>query len=245
MATDTKDDGRTVMLKGVPISFTDSLETASPTVEGGVPKHTTNVLVVTGSPNEKDNKAKIMSAMRAACMLEFGDDKADFFKVISEDNPMRVSYRKGERFKNSETQEVYSGYAGNMVIAGAGPGGSKKPKRPKLFDRRKRVLREQATPEQIAAGKTFEVKDISDIFYSGAICDVKVSFYCVSGKDKGGNGLFATLEAIRSHEEGERMAGGRAVQTNEDEFDDLEDDDDLDTGSTSVAAASDGDDDFG
>lgn len=234
-----KDDGRTVMLKDVVISFTDSLKDAKATVAGGALKHGANVLIIAGSKNEGENKAKIMSAMRAACLLEFGDGKADFFKVISEDDPKRVAYRKGERFKNSETQEVYKGYAGNMVIAGYGPGGSKSPKRPKLFDRRRRALNEvnPATSKPF-----FTIDDIPEIFYSGVRSDVKVSFYAVSSKDQGGNGLFATLEAIRSHEEGERMAGG-SVATNADEFDEL-DEDDLDAAPAGGGGAA-AEDDFG
>lgn len=234
-----KNDGRTVMLKGVPISFTDSLKDAKATVTGGALKHGCNVLIVKDSKTEAENKAKILSAIRAACVMEFGEGKEDFFKVIADDDPKRVAYRKGERFKNSETQEVYKGYAGNMVIPGYGPGGSKSPKRPKLFNRRRKQL-----GEVNENGKPFfTVDDIPEIFYSGVICDVKVSFYAVSHKDQGGNGLFATIEAIRSYEEGERMAGG-SVQTSADEFDDLDDDDDLDSGSTGGGAAG-GDDDFG
>jgi len=215
-----KDDGRTVMLKGVPISFTDSLHTAKATVKDGVPKHGANILIIKGSKNEAENKAKILSAMRAACVAEFGEGKGDFFKTIAEDDPKRVAYRSGNRFKNSETQEVYKGYADNMVIAGVGPGGSKKPRRPKLFNRRRKAMDEINE----STGKPFfTIADIPELFYSGCICDAKVSFYAVSSKDQGGNGLFVSIEAIRSHEEGERMAGG-AVQTNADEFDEMDDD---------------------
>lgn len=237
MAEETKkDDGRTVLLKDCPISFTESLQTAKPTIKDGVPKHTTNVLILPGSKNEVENKAKCISAIRAACLLEFGEGKEDFFKVIAEDNPMRVAYRKGERFKNSESQEIYRGYEGAMVIAGAGPGGSKNPRRPKLFNRRRKVLDEIND----ATGKPFfTINDIPEIFYSGVRCDCKISFYAVSGKDLGGNGVFATIEALRSYEEGDRMAGG-AAQTSADEFDDLDDGDSFDDDKKPA-----GDDDFG
>ncbi|MEG3175801.1 DUF2815 family protein [Sphingomonas sp. RB3P16] len=234
-----KDDGRTVMLKRVPISFTDSLHIAKPTVKDGVPKHTTNVLILPGSPNEAENKAKTLSAMRAACVAEFGEGKEDFFKRIAEDNPSRVAYRKGERFRNSETDEIYKGYEGAMVIAGAGPGGSKKPRRPKMFNRRRKAMDEINE----ANGKPFfTVNDIPEIFYSGVICDVKISWYGVSGKDHGGNGLFCSIEAIRSYEEGERMAGG-GTATNADEFDEADDDDLDDTPAVGSKLAV--DDDFG
>lgn len=229
-----KDDGRTVLLKDCPISFTESLQTAKATVKDGVPKHGCNVLIIKDAKTEAENKAKIISAIRAACELEFGEGKGDFFKVISEDDPKRVCYRAGSRFKNSDTQEVYKGYENAMVIAGVGPGGSKNPRRPKLFNRRRKVMDEINE----ATGKPFfTIADIPEIFYSGVHCDVKVSFYAVSSKDQGGNGVFCSIEAIRSHESGERMAGG-AVQTSADEFEEMDDEDSFD-------GATKGDDDFG
>ena len=65
--------------------------------------------------------------------------------------------------------------------------------------------------------------DILDVMYGGVYADVILSFY---GTDKGGRGVFCTIEAIRSHEEGERMGGGVVVDA--DDFDDLEDSDSFD-----------------
>lgn len=192
-------DGRTVMLKNVRLSFPDSLKDAKATVENGVPKHTSNFLIESDRPGFEEKKAAAITAIKAACEKTW--KKADRYKGIMEDDPKRLAFRKGERFKNAEGN-VYVGYEGAMVIAAAGPGGGKK--RPKLLDRR---------------GNEVPYDKIDEIMYPGSYVDLKVSFY---GTDKGGAGVFATIEAIKSREIGERTGGG--VATSADEFDEFDDD---------------------
>jgi hypothetical protein len=68
----------------------------------------------------------------------------------------------------------------------------------------------------------FEEGQILDIFYSCTSSDVNVSFY---GTDQGSRGIFATAEVVRSHQEGERMAGGYVFDESDlDEFEDFGDD---------------------
>lgn len=203
MATEDKKkaDPRSCWLKRVRLSFSESLHEAEATVEGGDPKHTCNVILESDSATFEANKAATMRCIRAAGEETWKDPEA--WKGIAEDAPKRVSFRKGERFKNREGV-VYQGYAGNYAISAAGP--KRGSKRPILLDRHKRDV---------------EIKDIPDVFYGGVYGDVKVSWY---GTDKGGRGIFATIEAIRSHQEGERMGGGGGVTRDEiDELDDLDD----------------------
>ncbi len=209
MATEekAKGDGRTVQLKRVRLSFTDSLNEAKPTVEGGEPKHTCNLILEADGATYADNTKKVKAALRAASELAFKNP--DAWEAIAEDSPKRVCYREGKRFKNKEGKP-YTGYEGNWAISGAGPKGGKN--RPKLLDRMRRPV---------------ETKDILDVCYGGSYADVIVSFY---GTDKGGRGVFCTIEAIRSHQEGAPMGGG--VHVDADDFDELEDnsfdsDDDL------------------
>lgn len=209
-------DPRTVMLKRVRLSFTDSLLTKKATVADGTPKHSSNIILETEGKDFAENRAKVIAAIEAACELQW--KKADKYKEIAEDAPKRVCFRKGERFKNQESGEVYKGYTGNWAISGGTPGGGQR--RPKLMDRRKRDVEE---------------KDILEVMYGGTYADAKVSFY---GTEKGGNGVFCTIEAIRSHQEGERMGGG--VTTDPDEFEDMDDGDSF--GGSSDSASSD---DFG
>jgi hypothetical protein len=214
MSDDKKpDDPRTVQLKRVRLSFTDSLLEKKKTVQddpNAKPKHSVNVILeqVGDDPKAKAafaaNKAKAIAGMTAACDQFF--KKPEKWKEIMEDDPKRVCFRKGERFKNKDSGEVYMGYAGNMAIACGTPGGGQR--RPKLYDRRKKAVVE---------------KDILDVMYGGSYADVIISFF---GTDKGGNGVFCTVEAIRSHEEGVRVAGG--WQGDESAFEDMEDDDSFD-----------------
>lgn len=201
-------DGRTVMLKRVRLSYGDSLKDAKPVVADGPPKHTSNFIIESDQPGFDEKKAAAIKAIKAAC--EKAWKNPDRYKVIMEDDPKRISLRRGERYKNKDSGEVYAGYAGNMVISATGPSGGKK--RPKLLDRR---------------GNEVPYEKIDDIMYSGTYCDLKVSFY---GTDKGGSaGLFATIEAIKSREFGERMGGGAAA-TNANEFDEFDDEDGFDGG---------------
>ena len=129
-----------------------------------------------------------------------------------DDDPKQSCFRKGSRFKNGEGQ-VYAGYDGNLAISGAGPSGGKK--RPKMLDRHKRPVEEA---------------DILDVCYSGTYADVIVSMY---GTDKGGSRRLAcSVDAIRSHQEGEAQGGGGIV-VEADDFDDLDDDDSFGGGADS------------
>jgi hypothetical protein len=68
-----------------------------------------------------------------------------------------------------------------------------------------------------------------DLLASGVYAIAFFHLYSVKGEDKGGNGIFSTLDGLQYYRDGERFAGSGM---NEDEFDDLgedgEDDDDFD-----------------
>jgi hypothetical protein len=209
MAIEDKSDGRTVQLKRVRLSFTKRLKTKGKTSDEATKEtHGLNIIIDKSQPTFDANVAKCESALREAGKQAFKNENA--YKDIAEDAPKRVCYRKGEKFKNKEGK-VYAGYEGNMAFGANGPSGGEK--RPKLLDRHKRKVEEA---------------DINDVFYGGCYADVIVSFY---GTEKGSRGIFATIEAIRSHQEGERMGGG--VDVDADDFDDLPDDDDSFVGGSS------------
>lgn len=201
MATvEERGDGRSVMLKKVRLTFTDALQEARATVEDGPEKHTCTAILESDTSTFEQNKKKIMSAIAAACEKQW--KKAEMWKSIAEDEPKRVCFRKGERFKNKEG-EVYGGFAGNYGLALAGPKGGKQ--RPKILNRHKQKV---------------NVEDITEVVYPGTYADIVVSFY---GTDKGGKGVFASVEAIRSHQEGEAFSQG--ITVHDDDFDDFDDDD--------------------
>ena len=225
MSTTAQADPRTVLLKRVRLSFTEGIKDKQKVVEDGKERHGFNIIIEQVGDDAKakkyaeENKEKCIAAMKAAGLKEFGDEMA--YKSIMEDDPKRLSFRKGERFKNKETGKVYDGYTGNYALSVSGPKGGQV--RPKLKDRHKRDVEE---------------KDIETVCYSGTYGDVYVSFY---GTKEGGRGIFASAELVRSHQEGASM--GRQFVYDDDELDDLEDDDDdLGGGSSSSSAGADLDD---
>lgn len=237
----TEDDARTVMLKGVRLSFTDALpeKKKSSDDENAKPKHGLNIIIETTGPYAKyaeENKKKCIDALKAAGEQKW--KKPEMYKIIAEDAPKRVCFRKGEKFRNREGT-TYTGYEGNYAMSVSGPNGGQR--RPRLIDRRKRILIgpgdsiPTSTKQEIV---NINAAEIADIFYSGTYADVKVSFF---GTEKGSNGIFATCELIRSYQQGERMAGGYQFTDDDlDEMDDLEplggDDDDFDSPSSKPAA---------
>lgn len=219
MTDKSKGDARTVQLKKVRLSFS-TLDEKKATVEDGEPKHGFNVILEKDSPNYKENCRKVESALGAAGLQAFKDE--DRWKSIQEDDPKRVCYREGKRFKNKETNKVYAGYDGNMAISCGCPSrGQKRP--PKMLDRYK---------------KPVAVEDIAEVFYNGAVVDVVLSFY---GTDKGGQGFFNSCDGIRSWQEGDHMGGGVIVDAAD--FDDAEDEEDAFGGDASDKSES-NDDDF-
>lgn len=199
---DKQQDGRTVQLKRVRLSFTKRLKEKGKTSEEATKEtHGLNIVLDRSSPHFEANHKKVISALKEAGLKAFKNE--DAYKDIAEDAPKRVCFRKGEKFKNKEGK-VYAGYEGNYAFSANGPSGGDK--RPKLYDRHKREV---------------TVGDINDVFYGGVWADVIVSFY---GTEKGSRGIFATIEAIRSHQEGERIGGG--VDVDADDFDNLEDEED-------------------
>ena len=233
----TEQDERTVTLKGVRLSFTDAIpeKKKSSDSEDAKPKHGLNAIIETTGPYAKyadENKAKCIKALRAAGKAKW--KKEEMYKVIQEDAPKRVCFRKGEKFRNKDGV-TYTGYEGNFAMSLSGPNGGQR--RPRLIDRRKRILIgpgdsiPSQTKQEIV---NISIDQIADIFYSGTYADIKVSFF---GTEKGSNGIFATCELIRSYQEGERMAGGYNYSDDDlDEMDDLEslggdDDDDFSSSS--------------
>lgn len=222
MSVEDRSDGRTVQLKNVRLSFAESLKDKkkAANTEDAKLVHQCNLIIEKDSEQYAENVAKIEKAIETACEMEW--KKKDKWKVIEEDAPKNVCYRKGSRFKNKEGV-IYAGYEGNMAIAGKGPSAGQR--RPKLLDRSKRRLKEQVIkPDDLKAGRYFEETEINEVFYNGSYCDAVVSFY---GTDKGGGDkLCVSVDAIRSYQRGDRMGGG--IEVDDDDFDDFDDDDEED-----------------
>ena len=215
----TKDaTGRTVTLTGVRLSFGDSLDVASLPKNNkdpaARPKHGVNLIIERDSDDFEANKTVIIQALKNAS-VEFKKPET-WWKTLFDDKPDNIALKKGERFK-TDAGEIYKGYEGNLVLALKGPAGGAK--RPQIRDRNKKIIHDPAV-----CPDTSRIKEVA---YNGSYADAIVSFY---GTDNGGTArLTGSVEAIRSHERGERLGGG-GVYVDDDDFDDLEDDGSFDEG---------------
>lgn len=210
--------GRTVNLKGVRLSFGDSLDVASLPKNNrdpnAKPKHGVNLILEKESPHFEANKEVIIQALKNAS-TEFKKPE-NWWKQLFDDKPDNICLKKGDRFK-TDAGEIYKGYEGNLVLAIKGPAAGAK--RPQIRDRYKKIVHDpQTCPD------TSKIKEVA---YNGSYADTIVSFY---GTGSGGTDrLTGSVEAIRSWQEGERLGGG-GVYVDDDDFDDMEDDDSFDNG---------------
>jgi hypothetical protein len=153
-------DPRTVRLKMVRLSFTDSLKEKKATVENGTPKHGCNLIIVQTPGDDPLSKAAAkhvrgeqakpsVNGIKAAGLEEFNKPRGRLEGHRRGQSPKRLCYRKGERFKNNDG-EVYKGYAGNWAISASGPKGGEH--RPLLLDRYKREVEENDILDVMAGG---------------------------------------------------------------------------------------------
>lgn len=206
MAQDQKKDPRRVTLSNIRLSY-PTLRHKKAATKGGKEKFSASFLMDPTTPEGQTAIKKAQAAVVAAEIEHYGEGKAGFIKKVVED-PKRIALLKGERCKNQEG-EVYSGYEGMIALKTSAD------RRPLLLARNKTEV---------------DIEDIEDAFYGGLICDATVSFFCISDQEKGGNGLFCTVESIRSRETGEPFGGNRRATA--DDYDDLDDDDGIDSGAS-------------
>lgn len=83
-------------------------------------------------------------------------------------------------------------------------------RKPKLLDR---------------SGAPLDEDEIEDYIKSGHYAVAYYHYYCVTGQDKGGNGVFTTLDALQFFKKDETFSSG---DIDDDEIDDLGEDEDAD-----------------
>ena len=193
-----KDEAK-IQLRNVRLSF-PTLREKRATVKDGKEKYSVNFIIDPSTPEGKRNIELCKKAIAAAEMKTF--KKGGQIKLI--EDPKRIAFRPGAKFRNQEG-EVYEGYEGMVGIS------CNSDKRIKLLDRNRAEV---------------ELEDIEDVFQGGYYCDAIIRFFCVSGTDKGGRGLFCGVNGIRSRQKGEVFSTGSKVSA--DDFDDLGDDEDDD-----------------
>lgn len=203
-------------LRDVRLSF-PKLFTPEASVTDGPLKFGANFLLapLEDGDEHEDFYEKNKAAAKKAYDAVFANQWKDKKPILKDD---RKAYREGEKFTNQESGEIYAGYEGSMVVTASRKAGkSKDPNdssharmRPPMFYRNKDKIEED-----------------DGTLYGGCRVDAVVNFYSVTGQDKGGNGVFATIEAIRFRRD-DTPFGAAAVGA--DAFDDLDDEGEEDGG---------------
>ncbi len=186
-----------VVLKKVRLSFPHLWEPTK-SVEDGKLKYRGAFLMDPETKQGAANIAKINAAIKEAKAGKW-KDKADKIKIKDD----RMCLKDGDSCVGEESGEVYIGYAGMMAITTANS------RQPQVVDCDK-------TPLTESSGRP----------YAGCYVNAVISIYAIADAAKGGNGIFATLEAVQFNSEGE--AFGAAPVDIDDVFDDVsgEDEDD-------------------
>lgn len=184
-----------VVLKNVRGSF---LKVWKPTAStpGGKLMYRANWIIDPSTPDGKANIKALDEALLAVARKEWGDKAERVVKTLKAD---RIDYRDGDTFTTQEG-DVYEGYEGMKIVKSANG------KRPRVLNRDKSDLHEE-----------------DEVLESGDHCDAVVRFYTVADQERGGNGIFASLELIRFRKQGERFG---SAPVSADVLDDLDDEDD-------------------
>lgn len=203
-----------VVLKNVRLGF-PKLWTAEKATESSAPKFSAHGIIDPDTTTGKANIEAIKAAQKHVAVAQWGDKWQNVVKGLEKN---RRSFRDGDSMTNSEG-DIYAGYAGMKYLVA---NRSEKQGRPTVLDRRKNPVAEE-----------------DGLLYGGCYVDMVVSFFTVTHKDQGGNGLFASLEVVRFRDHGEAFGGGMSSDEAKDYLDELDDDDDMDE---AVAAGHEGDD---
>lgn len=186
------------VLKDVRLSF-PKLFKAVKSTETSPPKFSAAFLI---DPDTKQGKANIKAIEAAIDHVKTSTwgDKAD--KIYNNIEWDRKPLRDGNKATNSEG-DAYAGYEDMMFVQASSP----EKRRPTVLNRNKAPL-----------------VDEDGVIYGGCYVDAVVSVYSVTDKDKGGNGVFASIEIVRFRRDGEAFGSGPLDA--DDYLDDLEDDED-------------------
>ncbi len=186
------------VLKNVRLSF-PKLFKAEKSTDTSPPKFSAAFLIDPDTADGKANIKAINAAIEHAKTKQWGDKADKIFDNIDWD---RKPLRDGEKATNDEG-DIYKGYEDMMYVVASSP----EKRRPQVLNRDKRPLVEE-----------------DNVIYGGCYVDAVVSVYPIADKDKGGNGVFASIELVRFRKDGEPFGAGPIDA--DDYLDDLDDEDD-------------------
>jgi len=185
-----------LVLKNVRLSF-PHLYHPKASVEDGTPKYRSTFLLDPDSAQGKANIKLIEAEIDRVKLAEWGD-KALKIK-LKED---RMAFVEGDTCVSQESGDVYVGYEGMMALKTANG------KRPQVVDGSREAITEEESEGKI---------------YAGCYVNAVVSIYAISDIKKGGNGIFATVEAVQFSKHG--TAFGAAAVDVYDAFDEIVEED--------------------
>lgn len=186
------------VLKNVRLSF-PKLFKAEKSTDTSAPKFSAAFLIDPETAEGKANIKAINAAIEHVKAKTWADKAEKIFNNIEWD---RKPLRDGNKATNAEG-DVYAGYEDMMYVQASSP-----------EKRRPQVLKRDKSPTVEEDG----------IIYGGCYVDAVVSVYSVTDKDKGGNGVFASIELVRFRRDGEPFGAGPIDA--DDFLDDLDDEDD-------------------
>ena len=166
-----------ILIENGRLSFDDLYEPTA-SVEGGRLKYRCNIIIDPTTDTGKRNIKKIENLIKQVELDKFKKSPATY---KTDD---RKCFVDGDSCVNQKTGEVYDGYAGMAILKAAN-------------DKRVAVVNRDLTPLVAEDGVT----------YAGCYCNFFVRIYGVTGADKGGYGLFASLETVQFVKDGEPFGG--------------------------------------
>lgn len=188
----------------VRLSYFKGFEKTKSAAEGKL-KYRTNGLIPKNTPEGEASKKVINEAIVDLIKKDFaGKDPKAMKKALGDHPKGRWPLLDGDQYVTDDG-EVRDGYKDQYFLKLTND------KKPKYKDRK---------------GNDVDQEEGEDLFRSGYYAVAYFHLYSVKGADKGGNGIFVTLDALQFYKRGEEFAGGGI---DDDEIDDLGDDeDDLD-----------------
>lgn len=193
MATQTpqKPQSKTLLLKNVILSFSHIFapHKSSPVAKE---KYSASFIV---NPNTADGKKAIKMIEDEIKEVE----KAVFGRSpVTIADPKRRCWMNGDEIINQKTGEVVTGYAGMMVL------------------KTSRALK-NGPPQIVDRNPAVRLVATDNRPLSGDVVNAMVQIYGipVTDKERGGIGLFATVEVVQFVSQGERFGGGPVIDAEE------------------------------
>ena len=205
MATATKKPSN-VTLNDVRLSFPKlfKAEASTPTSS---PKFSAAFLIDPETPRGKANIAEIERVIRFVTKRDWGDKAEGRLRGLEWN---RQPLRDGSKGVNQDGEQ-YNGYAGMKFVTASSHPNARGERKHKLYTR-----------------NLTEITEDDGTFYGGCYVDVVLDIYTVASNDKGGTGVFASIELVRKRRDGESFGSGPLNPLDHLELlDDEDEDDDL------------------